>query len=128
MKIEHICINVKDIEKEKAFYSGIFGLTSNQKYHNNATGWENYFLSSPEGGARLELLSHAAMPQAQKERNASGIVHLCFALGSREKVLEVTELVKAKGCPVLSDPRWTGDGYFESSFLDPEGNMIELTI
>jgi lactoylglutathione lyase len=28
---------------------------------------------------------------------------------------------------VVSPPRVTGDGYFESVLLDPEGNRIELT-
>jgi lactoylglutathione lyase len=128
MKIDHVCLNVKDIEREKAFYCDIFGFVPNQKYHNAKTGWENYFLSSPEGGARLELLSHAGMSIKAMDRQATGIVHLSLAFASEEKVEELTELVKAKGCPILSNPRRTGDGYYESSFLDPEGNMIELTL
>lgn len=128
MKIEHVCLNVKDIEKEKNFYCQVFGFTCNQKYHNDQTGWENYFLSSREGGARLELLSHAGMPLKRAERNATCIVHLSLALGSQQKVKEITEQIAAMGYEVLSSPRTTGDGYYESSFLDPEGNMIELTV
>jgi hypothetical protein len=30
------------------------------------------------------------------------------------------------GCPILSGPRVTGDGYYEASLLDPEGNLLEL--
>ena len=128
MKIEHVCLNVKDIEKEKSFYCQVFGFTCNQKYHNDKTGWENYFLCSGEGGARLELLSHAEMPLQRAERNATCIVHLSLALGSQQKVKEITEQIAAMGCEVLSYPRATGDGYYESSFLNPEGNMIELTV
>ena len=58
MKIEHVCINVADIEKEKDFYCQLFDFRPSAKYHNAKTGWENYFLSSPTGEARLELLSH----------------------------------------------------------------------
>jgi lactoylglutathione lyase len=128
MKIEHVCLNVRDIEKEKDFYCGVFGFRSNQKYHNDKTGWENYFLSSPEGGARLELLSRANMPLKMVERNATCIVHLSLALGSKEQVIATTIELQKRGCEILSSPRLTGDGYFESSFLDPEGNMIELTL
>jgi lactoylglutathione lyase len=128
MKIEHLCLNVKDIEKEKEFYCSVFGFISNAKYHNGKTGWENYFLSSQEGGARLELLSHAGMAYKEFDRNGSGIVHFSLALGSREAVDLVTKKIKALGLVILGEPRLTGDGYYEASFLDPEGNMVELTV
>jgi lactoylglutathione lyase len=127
MKIEHVCLNVHDLEKEKEFYCNFFGMIPNAKYHNPKTGWSNYFLAAPEGGARLELLSHDGMPILAFDRKATGIVHLCLALGSREKVNEMTAKLEAAGYSILSHPRVTGDGYYESSFLDPEGNMVELT-
>jgi Lactoylglutathione lyase and related lyases len=128
MNIEHVCLNVKDIEKEKDFYCQIFGFGANAKYHNAKTGWENYFLSSPDGGARLELLSHADLTMQSANRQATGIVHLSLALGSEEAVNKTTSKVASMGLRVLSEPRKTGDGYYESSFVDPEGNMIELTV
>lgn len=128
MRIEHICLNVKDIEKEKDFYCQVFGFKANAKYHNAKTGWENYFLSSPDGGARLELLSRAEIPVQSVNRQATCIVHLSLALGSENAVDMATLKVASLGLCILSNPRRTGDGYYESSFLDPEGNMIELTI
>ena len=127
MKIEHVCLNVKDIEKEKDFYCQLFGFQTNAKYHNDKTGWENYFLTSPEGGARLELLSHAETPLHETDRKATCVVHLSFSLGSKEMVDETTEKLRAMGLTILGEPRVTGDGYYESSFLDPEGDMVELT-
>ena len=128
MKIEHLCLNVQNIEKEKNFYCGVFGFEANAKYHNAKTGWENYFLSASAGGARLELLSHAAMPQQEINRKATCIVHFSLALGSREKVDSTMQKVASLGCQILGQPRVTGDGYYEASFLDPEGNMVELTV
>ena len=127
MKIDHICLNVRDIEKEKDVYCGFFDFSSNQKYENTKTGWSNYFLSSPVGGARLELLSHAGMPLVKTNRDATCIVHFSLSLGSKEMVDEKTAQLKASGYKVLSAPHFTGDAYYESSFLDPEGNMVELT-
>jgi len=128
MRIDHVCLNVKDIEKEKDFYCQIFGFMANPKYHNAKTGWENYFLSSPDGGARLELLSHAYITVQPGNRQATCIVHLSLALGSEIEVDKITSKVASLGLSILSNPRRTGDGYYESSFLDPEGNMIELTV
>jgi lactoylglutathione lyase len=31
------------------------------------------------------------------------------------------------GYKCVSDPRRTGDGYFESVVLDPEGNRVEIS-
>jgi lactoylglutathione lyase len=128
MKIEHICLNVRDLEKQKDFYCAFFGFVSNGKYTNAKTGWSNYFLSSPEGGAQLELLSHSGMPLKKADRQATCLVHFALALGSREAVDKTTARIASSGLTVLSGPRVTGDGYYESSFLDPEGNMVELTV
>jgi lactoylglutathione lyase len=34
---------------------------------------------------------------------------------------------RSEGVAVLDGPRRTGDGYYESVVLDPEGNRIEIT-
>ena len=39
----------------------------------------------------------------------------------------MTDALEALGVVVASRPRQTGDGYYESVVLDPEGNRIELT-
>ncbi|MGZ7144627.1 VOC family protein, partial [Streptococcus pyogenes] len=57
-----------------------------------------------------------------------GFIHLAFSLGSKEKVDLLTERMKADGYELLSGPRTTGDGYYESCLLAFEGNMIELTV
>jgi lactoylglutathione lyase len=128
MKIEHVCLNVSDIERMKAFYCEVFGFASNQKYHNDKTGWENYFLSSEEGGARLELLSKAALKKAKTDREATCIVHFSLALGSKENISVALKKAVSDGASILGQPRMTGDGYYEASILDPEGNMVELTL
>ena len=48
-------------------------------------------------------------------------------LGSREAVDELTCRLGSDGYEVLSGPRTTGDGYYESCILGPENNLIEIT-
>jgi len=40
----------------------------------------------------------------------------------------LTEKLRLAGYEVLSGPRITGDGYYESAVLAVEGNQIELTV
>jgi lactoylglutathione lyase len=55
-----------------------------------------------------------------------GIIHFAINVGSREKVELLTEMLKKDGYRVISEPRTTGDGYYESVVLDPDGNRVEI--
>ena len=57
-----------------------------------------------------------------------GLAHLAISVGSAQGVEELTARLNADGFEVLDGPRHTGDGYFESVVLDPDGNRIEITI
>ncbi|WP_066051578.1 VOC family protein [Robertmurraya korlensis] len=126
MKIEHIAIWVKDLEKMKAFYERYFNGKSNEKYHNVKKGFESYFIQY-ESGARLEIMRKTGV---DKEDGADriGWAHVAFSLGSKEKVNELTAKFQEEGYVLIDGPRVTGDGYYESVIEDPEGNLIELTI
>ena len=67
------------------------------------------------------------MEDAPKAERGTGYSHLAFSVGSRQAVDEWTERLRMDGYPVISGPRVTGDGYYESCILDPEGNRIEIT-
>ena len=126
MKIEHIALYVTDLETMKKFYEDYFSAKSNDKYHNPTTGLETYFLSFDEG-SRLELMTRPDIVSQEKPLFRTGITHLAFSTGSKELVDQLTQRLKNNGYEVISGPRTTGDGYYESCVLDPEGNQIEIT-
>ncbi len=127
MKIEHIAMYVDDLEKMRDFYVCYFDVDVNDRYHNPETGLETYFLSF-DAGPRLEIMARPGIvPQTEAERR-TGYIHLAISLGSKEAVDSLTTTLAADGFPVLSGPRTTGDGYYESVVRDPEGNLIELTV
>ena len=127
MKIEHIAMYVNDLEGAKDFFVTYFGAVPNEGYHNQKTGFRSYFLHF-EGGARLELMNRPRMEDPEKTLNRTGLAHIAFSVGSREGVDALTARLKADGYNVISGPRTTGDGYYESCVVALEGNQIEITI
>lgn len=129
MKIDHIAIWVEDIEKMKRFYQKYFDATANEKYHNTATGFQSYFLTLGDG-CRIEIMHRPGIRDVHKsfDDQKPGIIHFAISVGSREKVDNLTKRLKDDGYQVAREPRTTGDGYYESVILDPEGNIIELTV
>ena len=126
MRIEHIAMYVNDLEAAKDFFVKYFGAISNEGYHNKTTDFRSYFLGFDDG-ARLELMKKPQMDDAEKTLNRTGYIHIAFSLGSKEAVDELTERLKNDGYQVISGPRITGDGYYESCIVGIEGNQIEIT-
>lgn len=127
MKIEHIAMYVNDLEKTKNFFEKYFGAGSNAGYHNLKTDFRSYFLTFDDG-ARLEIMNRPEMNDMEKDIARTGYIHIAFSVGSKEKVDELTGTLKAAGYDVISGPRTTGDGYYESCIVTMEGNQIEITV
>ena len=127
MRIEHIAMYVNDLEATKEFFIKYFNAISNEGYHNKKTDFRSYFLSFNDG-ARLEIMNKPQMMDEEKDLNRSGYIHIAFSLGSKAAVDELTERMKNDGYNVISGPRTTGDGYYESCIVGIEGNQIEITV
>ena len=126
MRIEHIAMYVNDLDAARNFFVRYFNAKSNEGYHNKTTDFRSYFLSF-EDGARLEIMNKPLMEDVDKTLSRTGYVHIAFSLGSKQAVDELTERMKKDGYEVISGPRTTGDGYYESCIIGIEGNQIEIT-
>ena len=129
MRIEHIAIWTHRLEDLKAFYETYFGATAGEKYVNPRKGFESYFLTF-EGGARLELMRMPTIPTSLNivEMQFTGLINFAISVGSEPAVDQLTARLRADGYRVLDGPRRTGDGYYESVVLDPDGNRVEITV
>ncbi|MCM1524890.1 MAG: VOC family protein [Ruminococcus sp.] len=127
MKVEHIAIYVNDLARAKEFFIKYFNASANGDYHNKNTNFRSCFLSF-DGGARIELMNRPDMRDLKKDTKRTGYAHIAFSVGSREKVAELTREIKCGGYEVLSEPRTTGDGYYESCIVGIEDNLIEITV
>ena len=126
MKIEHVAVWTADLERLKAFYETYFGAVAGEKYANPEKGFESYFLGF-SSGARLELMRVPGSTGPGAEERRAGLAHLAFCAGLETAVNELTEKLRKAGYTVVSEPRRTGDGYYESCVLDPDGNRVEIT-
>ena len=126
MKIEHVALWVNELEQMRRFYETYLGATANDKYTNEQKQFESYFLTFPDSTCRLELMRRPDIQGTPRE--TVGYAHIAFALGNKAAVDTLTRRLEADGYPLVDGPRTTGDGYYESVFLDPEQNKLELTI
>lgn len=129
MNIHHVAIWTKDLEILSRFYEKYFGAKKGKMYENSIKGFSSYFLKF-EGGSSLELMKMVRIPEIKNNINDQylGIIHLAISVGSKEDVDRKTLEIEKDGYLVVSKPRWTGDGYYESCIFDPENNRIEITI
>ena len=125
IRINHIALYVNDLEKTKAFYEKYFDAKPNKMYHNQNTGLKSFFLEFNDE-CRIEIMSKENLNNIEKKPNNTGYIHIAFSVGSKDKVNELTRQLENDGYTIISQPRITGDGYYESCIIDPENNQIEI--
>lgn len=127
MRIEHIAAYFNNLEGARDFFAKYFCADVSELYHNRKTGFKSYFLTFDDG-SRLEIMNKPEIVDEIKTLNRTGFVHISFGVGSKTKVDELTAQLEADGYEVISGPRTTGDGYYESCVLGFEDNQIEITV
>lgn len=127
MRIEHVAMYVSHLEEARDFFVKYLGAKSNDGYRNPRTGFRSYFLTFDDG-TRLELMNKPTMIDDAKVPERTGYAHIAYSVGSKEAVDTLTARLRADGYAVVSGPRTTGDGYYESCILAVEDNQIEITV
>jgi len=129
MMLEHVAIWTDNLEELKRYYIKYFGATANEKYTNEESQFQSYFLTF-ESGARLEIMMRPGIPENKNDRVSAqhtGIIHLAFGVISMRDVDEKAKQLQSDGFKILRGPRRTGDGYYEFETLDPDDNRLEVT-
>ena len=124
MRLHHLALWSRRIELLRDFYTTYFDGRAGEKYENPAKGFESYFVTFADG-VTLELMRRTDVTAPDAAQHL-GLAHFAVGCESRAEVDRHTERLRADGHPVLSEPRTTGDGYYESAVGDPDGNLVEL--
>lgn len=127
MILEHVAIWTPDIDRSRAFYTTYFDGVAGARYENPRHAFASYFLTFADG-SRLELMQMPTVePRAYPaEVQSMGLVHLAFTPGDEAAVDALTERLRRDGYVIVSEARRTGDGYYESTVFDPDGNRVEI--
>ena len=127
MRISHIAVYVYDLERTREFYEKYFGGKPSNQYYNPKTGLKTYFMSF-EDRNRLEIMAKPDLTTIDNSKEHMGYIHFAFSVGDKESVDCLTNRLRNDGYTIFSEPRITGDGYYESCVADPDGNRIEIVI
>ena len=126
MKLHHIAIYVHNLEGAKEFFSKFFNAVPNQLYYNPKTGLQTYFMTFPDGG-KVEIMNRPKIQLCSFNPLHQGYTHIAISVGSKELVDSISLQLANSGYEILSGPRITGDGYYESCIRAFEDNIIEIT-
>jgi catechol 2,3-dioxygenase-like lactoylglutathione lyase family enzyme len=124
MHIHHIAIWTADLALMKDFYVNYFNCTAGELYVNPLKKFSSYFLKFSDG-ASIELMNRYDVT-GPPLKDSLGLAHIALNAGSREEVDRLTSFFEKEGIRIAGKPRQTGDGYYESVILDPEGNVVEI--
>lgn len=127
MKIDHIAIWAEDLEVLRKFYMQYFDMSCSDLYANPKKNFSSCFLSFEDGGTRIEIMNIPGKDAPSSRGDLKGIAHFAISVGSKENVDSMAKMLRKDGFTILSDPRTTGDGYYECAVADPEGNYVEIT-
>lgn len=124
-RIAHVAVWTADVERLVAFYTSQLHAEAGPPYRNPKTGLRTVFLAWPGSETRLAVMTRPDVTGSDVGPR-HGYAHLALAVGEPEDVDRMASTLTASGIGVASQPRWTGDGYYEAVVLDPDGNPVEL--
>jgi len=121
-KIDHVSINVSDINKTLDFYGRIIGLKQLETV--DCGEFDITYFSLPDG-SRLELFDyHGKNQNHPRDESDVGLRHLAFQV---EDVVAHEKLLKAEGVEItLSTCDLPNLGVRVLLFLDPNGVTLEF--
>ncbi len=122
---DHIAIACKDVESMRAWYERMLGFrASSRKAPSRPDAPESTYLVGPAGSAaRVELTPDDRTGPAVRKPFTRGISHIAFLVDDFERwETRLSEL----GASWLGEAAEAVGGGKVRSFLDPEGNMLQI--
>ena len=118
----HAAINVKDLDKSLAFYTGLLEFPEMLRLpKDDGSPWLIYLRITDD--QYLEIFPGAEQDKAPASWHANGVTHLCLTVVDIESVVR---RLTDKGVKLLLPLKNGADGNRQAWIEDPDGNRIEL--
>ena len=126
-ELDHIVLNVSDIDRSLAFYTEVLGLKGEriEEFRSGKVGFPSVRINE---GTIIDLF-----PTKQSDSHTAGkkngnLNHFCMVVGA-EDFSGITEYLAANKITIREGPvsRWGARGRATSVyFFDPDGNEVEI--
>jgi catechol 2,3-dioxygenase-like lactoylglutathione lyase family enzyme len=123
--MDHIVLNVADIDRSLEFYAGVLGLEVErlQEFREGKVGFPSLRI---DAGTLIDLTPVRQAPGAEAQRR--NLNHFCLVADATD-LGELAAALKARGIEIVTGPvsRWGARGTATSIYvLDPDGNEVEI--
>jgi catechol 2,3-dioxygenase-like lactoylglutathione lyase family enzyme len=127
-ELDHIVLNVADIDRSLEFYTAVLGLKPErvEEFKAGSVGFPSVRINT-DTVIDLFPAGRAAAP-ARGGKTTANLNHFCMVIGT-DDFSRIVDYLKEHGVAVHRGPisRWGARGRATSVyFLDPDGNEIEL--
>jgi catechol 2,3-dioxygenase-like lactoylglutathione lyase family enzyme len=128
-ELDHIVLNVSDIDRSVGFYTGVLGLKPErlEEFRAGKVGFPSVRINSDTIIDLFPTPGTGAVKQ-KAEKRSSNLNHFCMVVG-QEDFAGIVDYLNANGVAIREGPvaRWGARGRATSVyFLDPDGNEIEI--
>jgi len=128
-ELDHIVLNVADIDRSLAFYTQVLGLRG-ERIHEFKEGKAGFPSVRINEDTIIDLFPVKGSGVAQKsgEKKEANLNHFCFVV-EKEDFSGLIDYLKGHGVSIRQGPisRWGARGRATSVyFLDPDGNEVEI--
>jgi catechol 2,3-dioxygenase-like lactoylglutathione lyase family enzyme len=127
-EMDHIVLNVSDIERSLTFYTEVLGLKGEriEEFRSGKVGFPSVRVND---GTIIDLFPiQRAAPLEENKKNSANLNHFCLVVGA-DDFSGITEYLAANKIAIREGPvsRWGARGRATSVyFLDPDGNEVEI--